>query len=727
MIYRLIIILCLSLPVLASAAPEASRTSGVAPLSVHFWADVAASTTSSAPFHELEYSWNFGDTNSGTWGTSGKSKNVDKGPAAAHVYETPGTYTATLTVKNPSSGATTSTSSFEITVTNPDTVFLGTKTTCISTTSDFTGCPVGAAQVTTSSLAGLSGYTDAGERVLLRRGSSWNVGTAINFPDNAGPVHIGAFGTCTSPDELGICSNAPSINLTAENFLNLSGKQSWTLSDISFIGSGSGNVVGGSTNMRNILMLRLKIDNFAAGVVLANWRNSDADYGIDSAVVSSRILNTSAGNAYVGGERLVFMGNIAHDVSGEHILRIWQAYQGVISHNMLAGAASTKQVLKLHGPGPYMYCSNYMDTDQASCTSSGGSWLTNPGSHSKVGTFAQTGSSGLRYPSQFVVIANNVLGGPGAWTTAIAPQNSGYNEHVSDIIFEKNKTLTQYHDDLTRIDRTSITLYMAGRYFTVRNNVFDATGGATDGANMINLTRGGGTIWHGMGHKIYNNTIINRTTMPFARSLRVNSDYTGDVVFRNNYIHFPNTSSPVIAWDEPGNATIDSNTMSNTPNFVNVTASDPLARDYRLTSSATSAIDQGYTVPVMDDYDGNYRTGLTYDVGAFEYGASGELGGSTITCYQDADNDLYGHGASETAESCSSGYYIASHFTGGSLTGDCNDNSASIYPGATEICGNSIDEDCSGADLACGGGGLTISTGSTMAIGAGTMAITPAQ
>lgn len=78
-------------------------------------------------------------------------------------------------------------------------------------------------------------------------------------------------------------------------------------------------------------------------------------------------------------------------------------------------------------------------------------------------------------------------------------------------------------------------------------------------------------------------------------------------------------------------------------------------------------------------------------------------GGSDITCYKDSDGDGYSDGTSESVESCSSGYYEAGDLT--ATSGDCDDTSAAVNPGASEVCGNAVDNDCNGLsgcdDTAC--------------------------
>ena len=64
---------------------------------------------------------------------------------------------------------------------------------------------------------------------------------------------------------------------------------------------------------------------------------------------------------------------------------------------------------------------------------------------------------------------------------------------------------------------------------------------------------------------------------------------------------------------------------------------------------------------------------------------------NSIYYYQDLDNDGYGN-PNVVVSACSANPgYVA-------LSGDCNDNSSQIYPGATEVPENGVDEDCNGLD-----------------------------
>ncbi len=75
--------------------------------------------------------------------------------------------------------------------------------------------------------------------------------------------------------------------------------------------------------------------------------------------------------------------------------------------------------------------------------------------------------------------------------------------------------------------------------------------------------------------------------------------------------------------------------------------------------------------------------------------------------YTDADGDNYGTGTAQSlCANPGAGYSIQ--------TGDCNDNNNAIKPGATEVCGNGIDEDCSGSDLSCSGGNTGINASVTV-------------
>ncbi len=78
---------------------------------------------------------------------------------------------------------------------------------------------------------------------------------------------------------------------------------------------------------------------------------------------------------------------------------------------------------------------------------------------------------------------------------------------------------------------------------------------------------------------------------------------------------------------------------------------------------------------------------------------------NATTWYLDADAD--GYYVSSTSACTSPG---ANYTSTQGINGDCNDASASVNAAGVEVCGNGIDEDCSGADLACAVSGCTDNT-----------------
>ena len=87
----------------------------------------------------------------------------------------------------------------------------------------------------------------------------------------------------------------------------------------------------------------------------------------------------------------------------------------------------------------------------------------------------------------------------------------------------------------------------------------------------------------------------------------------------------------------------------------------------------------GYTENQGDcnDSDGSIHPGASEICGD---GIDQDCNGSDLICPEDIDND--GDGYTENQ-------------------GDCNDSDASVHPGAAEICGDGIDQDCDGSDLEC--------------------------
>lgn len=496
---------------------NATRTVGVAPLAVFFDASTPYIVAGKAgsEFHDYTFAWDFGDEDAGAWSVSGRSKNSAAGPEAAHVFDTPGSYTVTLSVTNQSGGS--DAAALTITVEDPDAFYAGSKTTCVSSVGSFTGCPAGASQVTTSDFGEALGHATSNTRVLFRRGDSFSGSGSIS----GGPGIIGAFGSITSAK--------PQISTTGYAIKSYA-SDGWVVMDLALSGSTTDSAWSARRTNSNVLLYRVDVSGFyigfSYGASILDWYN--ANHGENNTVHDGIFIVDGSyggsGNAGIYGvaSHMAIMGNRIGPVSGGHNIRIGHSDAGVIQHNHVFEQGTRTHLLKLHG-----------------------------------GAFDETtGLTAQKYTERIVISGNTFGPGTTDWDVAVGPQNSGSDERVRDMIIEQNVFVSGS-------DARSLLLLWASEC-RVRNNIFKMDRGNGKGLTAVGIGRRG-VEPSPSGNEVHSNTFYSNDTGD-GEYTAIGSSYS--TAAKNNLMYAPNMLETSMGIASAANANVISSSnpfVANTP------------------------------------------------------------------------------------------------------------------------------------------------------------------
>ena len=547
-----------------------SRTSGVAPLSVFFDASASTSTTTGRPFHDLDYAWSFGDPGSGNWSTTQLSKNTGKGPLIVHIFEKPGTYTVTLTVKNGSESATLQAT---ITVSDPNVVFSG-KTYYVSATGVDTNNGL-SPSTSVKTFAKAMSYANSSARILFRRGDSFSASAGKTL-SAAGPGIIGAYFNSDGSDDQSMAKPIISQSATTSVFYFTASGPDWRVMDLDLRGPATSSLEasisgGGTSPQTRSLVLRVKAIGFAAGF-LTGWNsaNHDENFIVDCTFsgIGSSAYSGGCG-IYFGGMRSAILGTtiIGLAPTGQHIVRVWHGIKVVIAHNILMDPMSTKCSLKFH---------NEISVSPP--------------------------------PSEFILVSDNQFRGS-AESVNFGPQNESVIELVREVIVERNIFRAMAESDRF--------LLFYGPNMTARNNIFIGNGSSIYEESVI-LVGTHGVSPSANNAAVYNNTFYKADNGSEAVMVLVESSVSNAVVRNNLAVVTPSYSGyqKQVIINNSGSTVASNNILRlNSADLVN-----PNGENFNLASTSTLR-DAGFSLPVvLDDFGGSPRPqGSSWDVGAFEF------------------------------------------------------------------------------------------------------------
>ena len=498
----------LAVPNPPAAGSIPTRTSGKIPLCVQF--NAAATMGTTYAFHDYLYVWNFGDSSAGpsSYGVGALQKNFATGPVATHCYETAGTYTWSLSVSDGTSGGTI----FRTSTITASAWANDATTFCLTTGSDFTGCPSNATQVGSVSALHTSVASNIGSgnvRFLLRKGDTFTLTADIAI--NQSTVAFAAYGSGAAPI---ITTSTADLHYFA---FSGSSKSDFTISGIDFTNTNKANPPHGfvfSTAYNKVSIVNVTMTDMGRGVQVDNGIMGGYQHELAiSGLTFSRTLfgkGTSSGNQpiYAAGvyEFSLLASSINAGEYGEHAVRIMKCENCVIRNNDILGPAPTKEALTLRA---------------------------NPRNTGAVDDTVYMVMSGNKFTGGTYNDGSNT----NPWIVSFIPEGGGVSERderIINAIFEGNLLMSAGGTSVGSQTGMMMVVYSK---VSVRNNVADMSfGKARQGFQLAtNADMTPDLVW------FYNNTVYSSATDNDFGVIDVAAAVT-NVTAKNNLGYAPNDS-----------------------------------------------------------------------------------------------------------------------------------------------------------------------------------------
>lgn len=453
-------------------APSAlgfSLTKGYAPFPVFFqgWESTVREEI-------IDYEWNFGDS-----GAMGNNLNILKGFNSAHVFEQPGIYNVTLTVKNRQGQISRANISIEV-VARPeakkyyvDYAIGDDAYTGLCQTVSGTCGPWKTAEKVFVNLHNKYSY---GTSVLFKRGGSYPITTVTSSAVFIEGTLFGAYGEGAKP----IIEYAGSVNTGIMiNLANTSRDISFTDLDFRFKNAFSsarlGGLVRGTGLTKRLLLLRFDATDMNSNLFGFSYVKNTADpakdesimtgvYVFDSTIKLNYYGRSTNDPGFVGAEMFYgFMGNMAlvgntFDKSFNHIAYLSHLNKAVVINNTFGRPAYGRNALRVSG--------NIVNGQGTNNVYIADNYFLGWRDPIPTGQYADNGGDphnggGTRYNDQLI---------------SISP-NTSSDQSIKNVIFERN-ILTNFEKAVLIADAENII---------VRNNLFVTPNlnGRTSGALNI--------------------------------------------------------------------------------------------------------------------------------------------------------------------------------------------------------------------------------------------------